>query len=100
MPSYTELKTPEEGAQFVASHPLSVLACSDNGKSGKFKALFERISEEMYLKTDVSFAWGASASAIGAAACPALMMHRPGAGAPAELAQGRRAHRGDHRREL
>ena len=39
----------------------------------------------MYLSTDVTFAWGASASAIGTAECPALVMRRPDAGAPEEF---------------
>lgn len=39
----------------------------------------------MYLSTEISFAWGSSASVIGAAESPALVMRRPDSGAPEEF---------------
>lgn len=43
------------------------------------------MSQELYLSTDVSFGWGSSASVIGTAACPALVMHRPDSETPEEF---------------
>lgn len=84
-PSYIELKTEDEMKEFVSTNPLSVLACSSSEKNIKFKTLFEHISQEMYLTTDISFAWSTNPSSIGVSKCPALIMHRPGIEKPEEF---------------
>lgn len=70
--------------QFIAAHPLSVIACIKDSSTNSFQSAFEHTAEEMYLRSDIAFGWGHSSSVVGSSQCPSLVMRRPGTEAPEE----------------
>lgn len=78
-PSYTVLNTEEEFDKFVEANPKTMIACFGTNETeiGPLRHIFEDISLQIHVSTDVNFAIYEDAEVIGVPSCPGFVARNP-----------------------